>query len=160
VLRPSVFTNVGAPAMLLFAICAAAYVGWFAVVDRWLGPWWQGLVGRMLGVRIENTSWRVGFLETRMWAAVPPTHEKAATVVIMGVTSTLALVLCPSVATALIVTHVRLSPHWSATLTLMSVIVCPIGIVALAMGAGTAPRRTQEVLARFTRGDQPPPRSG
>jgi hypothetical protein len=146
--------------MLTFAIFAAAYVGWFAVVDKWLGPWWQRRVGRMLGVRIESTSPRVGFLNTRMWAAVPPTHEKAATVVILGAISMLTLVLCPSAATALIVTHVRLSPHWSATLTLMSVVVCPIGIVALATGAVAPAPRTQEVLAPFTRGGQPPPRAG
>ena len=145
--------------MLAFAICAAAYVGWFTAVDRWLTPWCQRLVGLMLGVRIERTSTRVGFLKTGVWATVPATHDKAPTVLMMGAISTLTLAVCPSVAMAVIVTQVRLSPHWSATFTLMSVIVCPIGIVALAIGAGTSAPGTQKVMTRFTRGGQPPPRA-
>ena len=125
--------------MVAFAFCAAACVGWVMLVDRWLGPWWQRLVGRMLGVRIECANSRIGFLKTRMWAAVPATHDRAPAVVMMGVIVTLTLAVCPSVALALIATHLRFAPHLSATFTLMSVSVCPVGMAALAMGDRPSP---------------------
>jgi hypothetical protein len=147
----------GGAAAIVFALCAAAYVGWLSVVDRWLEPRWRRLVGRALGVRIDRANADFGLLKTRAWAAVPADHKRAPTVVMFGALSTLTVAVCPAVALVAVVIHSALSPHWVATFTLMSVLVCPIGFAAQVLGDGTAGPPTQEARARLARGRQPPP---
>jgi hypothetical protein len=127
-------------AILTSVVLATAYIGWFAVLDKWLEPSWWRLVGRMLGVRIERSCFGVGLLKIRTWAAVPADHPRASTVIVIGAVSTLTLALCPAVAAAVMVRHVGLSPSWAATVTLVSVLIFPIGAAA---------RITVEGPARF-----------
>jgi hypothetical protein len=148
----------GGAATLVYALGAAAYVGWLSLVDSWLEPRWRRLVGRALGVPIERVIARVGMLNARVWAAVPADHGRAPTVVMIGALSTLTVAVCPAVAMAAVVAHAALSPHWLATLTLMSVLVCPIGFAAHVLGDSGAAPTPQKI--RLARGGQPPPKAG
>jgi hypothetical protein len=133
------FLYVGGPsssgtAILIFAACAAACVGWFSAVDGWFEPWWLRLVGRVLGVRIQSVCASVGLLKIRTWATVPAGHPKASAVVLIGAVTTLISALLPGVAMAVLAVQVRPFPIWAAALTLMSVLTCPIGVVARVIG--------------------------
>jgi hypothetical protein len=118
------------------ALGAAAYVGWLSAVDRWLEPWLRRLVARVLDIRIEAARLSVGLLKARTWTTVPPSHGRASVVVVIGAISALLVAVVPAVGLAVLVAHARLAPRLSATLTLVSVLTGPIGVLAHVIGEG------------------------